>query len=62
MKVPHVLKDGADSVGVPGATLRVYINIGMYSQHWLQQHNALIGLSRRSRSASRPRRRTRSTG
>lgn len=44
MKVPHVLKDGADSVGVPGATLRVYINIGMYSQHWLQQHNALIGL------------------
>lgn len=42
--VAHVLKDGADSVGVPGATLRVYINIGMYSQHWLQQHNALIGL------------------
>jgi hypothetical protein len=44
MKVPMVLKDGADSVGVPGATLRVYINIGMYSQHWLQQHNALIGV------------------
>jgi hypothetical protein len=42
--VPHVLKDGADSVGVRGATLRVYINIGMYSQHWLQQHNAFIGL------------------
>ena len=45
-KVPHILKDGADSVGVAGATLRVYINIGMYSQHWLQQHNALIGLTR----------------
>jgi len=45
MAVPHVLKDGADSVGVPGATLRVYINIGMFSQHWLQQHNALIGLT-----------------
>ncbi|HWL14511.1 MAG TPA: hypothetical protein VNR00_02830, partial [Opitutus sp.] len=45
MKVPMVLKDGADSVGVPGATLRVYINIGMYSQHWLQQHNALVGLT-----------------
>lgn len=45
MKVPHILKDGADSVGVPGATIRVYINIGMYSQHWLQQHNALIGLT-----------------
>ena len=36
MKVPHVLKDGADSVGVPGATLRVYVNIGTYSQHWPQ--------------------------
>ena len=46
MKVPHVLKDGADSVGVPGATLRVYVNIGSYSQHWLQQHNALIGLTK----------------
>lgn len=45
MKTPHVLKDGADSVGVPSATLRVYVNIGMYSQHWLQQHNALIGLT-----------------
>jgi hypothetical protein len=44
-KVPHVLKDGADSVGVVGATLRVYVNIGMYSQHFLQQHNALIGLT-----------------
>jgi hypothetical protein len=45
MQVPHILKDGADSVGVPGATLRVYINIGMYSQYWLTRHNALIGLT-----------------
>ena len=45
MNVPHILKDGADSVGVPGATIRVYVNIGLYSQHWLQQHNALIGLT-----------------
>ena len=45
MKTTHVLKDGADSVGVPGATLRVFINIGSYSQHWLQQHNALLGLT-----------------
>jgi len=44
-RVPMILKDGADSVGIPGATLRVYINIGSYSQHWLQQHNALIGLT-----------------
>jgi len=45
MNVPHILKDGADSVGVPGAAIRVYVNIGMFSQHWLQQHNALIGLA-----------------
>jgi len=44
MPVPHVLKDGADSVGVVGATMRVYINIGSYSQHFLKQHNVLIGL------------------
>lgn len=45
MKVPRILKDGADSVGVRGATIRVYVNIGMYSQHWLQQHQALLGLT-----------------
>lgn len=45
LQVPMVLKDGADSVGVPGATLRVYVNIGLYSQHWLRQHNALLGLT-----------------
>jgi hypothetical protein len=44
-KVPHVLKDGADSIGIVGATLRVYVNIGMFSQHWLQQHQALLGLT-----------------
>ena len=42
--VPHILKDGADSIGVPGATIRVYINIGMYSQQWLQLHKPLIGV------------------
>jgi hypothetical protein len=45
-RVAHILKDGADSVGIGGATLRVYVNIGMYSQHWLQQHNPLIGLTK----------------
>ncbi|NQW99244.1 hypothetical protein HQ447_01200, partial [bacterium] len=45
MTVSHILKDGADSVGVPGATIRVYINIGMYSQHWMQQHQPLLGLT-----------------
>lgn len=43
-KVPMILKDGADSVGIPGATLRVFVNIGAYSQLWLQSHQALIGL------------------
>ena len=45
MPVPHVLKDGADSVGVPGATIRVYVNIGMFSEYWLTLHNRLIGLT-----------------
>jgi hypothetical protein len=42
--VPHILKDGADSVGVPGATIRVYVNIGMFSEYWLTRHDRLIGL------------------
>ena len=45
MPVPHVLKDGADSVGVAGATIRVYVNIGMFSEYWLTLHNRLIGLT-----------------
>jgi hypothetical protein len=45
MGVPHILKDGADSVGVPGATIRVYVNIGMFSEYWLTRHNRLIGLT-----------------
>src|SRR5260221_6582747 len=46
MPVRHVLIDGDDSVGVVGATLRVYINMGSYSQHFLQQQNVLIGLTK----------------
>jgi hypothetical protein len=45
MPVPHILKDGADSIGVPGATIRVYVNIGMFSEYWLTLHNRLIGLT-----------------
>jgi hypothetical protein len=44
MLVPHILKDGADSIGVAGATIRVYVNIGMFSEYWLTRHNRLIGL------------------
>jgi len=43
MLVPHVLKDGADSVGLIGALSRVYVSIGEYSQEWLRDHNALVG-------------------
>jgi cytochrome c5 len=45
MAVPHILKDGADSIGVAGATIRVYVNIGMFSEYWLTRHNRLIGLT-----------------
>jgi hypothetical protein len=40
---PHVLKDGADSVGVLGALNRVYINIGLYSEEWLRHFNPVLG-------------------
>ena len=45
MPVPHILKDGADSIGVRGATIRVYVNIGMFSEYWLTCHDRLIGLT-----------------
>jgi hypothetical protein len=45
VKVPHILKDGADSVGIAGAALRVYVNIGMFSDYWLTRHDRLIGLT-----------------
>lgn len=40
---PHVLKDGADSVGALGALNRVYLNIGTFSEEWLLHFNALVG-------------------
>ena len=45
-KVPHILKDGADSVGIAGAMIRVYVNEGLYSQQWLTDHDILLGLKR----------------
>lgn len=42
-KVPHILKDGADSVGIPLASERVYINIGSCSDYWLTLHDPLLG-------------------
>jgi hypothetical protein len=40
---PHVLKDGADSVGVLGALNRVFINIGLFSEEWLLHFRPLVG-------------------
>ena len=40
---PHVLKDGSDSVGALGALNRVYLNIGLFSEEWLEHFNALVG-------------------
>lgn len=40
---PLVLKDGADSVGALGALNRVFVNIGLFSEEWLQHFNPLIG-------------------
>ncbi len=40
---PRVLKDGSDSVGVLGALNRVYVNIGLFSEHWLDGFVPLIG-------------------
>ncbi len=40
---PHVLKDGADSVGALGALNRVFINIGLFSEEWLEHFNPLLG-------------------
>ena len=43
MKVPHILKDGSDSVGVAGALSRVYINIGTFHQEWVNHFKPLLG-------------------
>ena len=42
-EVHHILKDGADSIGVAGASLRVYANIGMCSDYWLTLHDPVMG-------------------
>ncbi|MCF8476226.1 MAG: hypothetical protein K9G60_04300 [Pseudolabrys sp.] len=48
MKVPHVLKDGADSVGILGALARVYISIGSDYQEWTKHFNLLVGGKKQS--------------
>ncbi len=43
MHVPHILKDGADNVGIFGALARVYVNIGEFHDQWLRNHDSLVG-------------------
>lgn len=45
MKVPRFGADGADAIGAPGFILRKYVNMGMFSQHWLLRHQPLLGLT-----------------
>ena len=42
--VPHVLKDGADSIGIGGAALRVYLNIGMCGDYQMTLHDPIDGV------------------
>jgi len=42
-RTPHVLKDGADSVGLLGALNRAYLNIGLFSEEWLTHFNPVLG-------------------
>ncbi|WP_341676220.1 hypothetical protein [Niveibacterium sp. SC-1] len=43
VRTPHVLKDGADSVGLLGALNRVYLNIGLFSEEWQLHFNTIVG-------------------
>lgn len=40
---PRVLKDGSDSVGALGALNRVYVNIGLFGEEWVQNFIPVIG-------------------
>jgi hypothetical protein len=40
---PRILKDGADSAGALGSLNRVYVNIGLFSEEWLEHFNPIVG-------------------
>ncbi len=42
-KTARVLKDGADAVGILGALNRVYLNIGLFSEEWLEHFFPVVG-------------------
>ena len=41
--MPHILKDGSDSIGAAGAALRVYVNIGTCPDYRIQPGGQLYG-------------------
>lgn len=47
--VPHVLKDGADSIGAAGAAMRVYVNIGTCSAMRMAAEDVLLGTEKDQR-------------
>ncbi len=44
--VPHILKDGSDSIGAEGAALRVYINIGSCPDYRMSLEDTFTGILR----------------
>ncbi len=44
--VPHILKDGSDSIGAAGAALRVYINIGSCPDYRYSLEDSFLGIVR----------------
>jgi hypothetical protein len=44
--VPHILKDGADSVGAVHAAMRVYVNEGLCSAMRMADEDVLLGIGR----------------
>jgi hypothetical protein len=44
-RIPRVLMDGADSIGLFAALNRVYLNIGLYHDEWNRDTNTIIGFT-----------------
>jgi hypothetical protein len=44
-RVPRVLMDGADSIGIFAALARVYLNIGLFHDEWNRATNTVIGFT-----------------
>ncbi len=45
-EVPHILKDGSDSIGAAGAALRVYVNIGTCPDYRYSLEDSFTGILR----------------